>query len=147
MKEKTAATVEAMKETAAESADIVKKNAHIALDKTGKVMEDAACVVLKGVDNAKESAAYIKGEAQKHIPETVEIVKKNADIAKESVMSTANSAIHKGQEGVAYAKGVTEGVVGAAKGSSSHEEIDLHTISRPAPTGTSGAVEAPHVSE
>lgn len=167
VKEKTASTVAAMQETAAESAEIVKKNANIALDtakenyqaakeKTGKVMEDAACAVLKAVDNVKETGAYISSEAQKHSAETAEIVQKNANIAKEKVKATAAAAMEKGQEGVtmakegaAYAKGVGEGMVGAAKGSTSHEETDLHTISRPTPTGESveAPIEAPHISE
>eukprot|EP00026_Physarum_polycephalum_P012024 Phypoly_transcript_12288.p1 GENE.Phypoly_transcript_12288~~Phypoly_transcript_12288.p1 ORF type:complete len:324 (+),score=83.81 Phypoly_transcript_12288:117-974(+) len=157
-KEKTAATVAAMQETYNESAEIVKKNASIALDKTGHVMEDAACAVLKAVDtaketgakavdNMKETTAYISSEAKKHTAETAEIVSKNVNLAKETVMSTTNAALQKGQESASYAKGVTEGVVGAAKGGAAKEETDLHIVSNPTPTGESAVKEAPHVSD
>jgi hypothetical protein len=161
VKEKTAATVAAMQETYQESAEIVKKNATIARDKTGHVMEDAACAVLKAVDtvketgqkavnNVKETSEYVSSEAKKHTAETSEIIQKNVNTAKETVLSTANTAILKGQEGVAYAKGVKEGMVGAAKGSASREETDLHVVSAPTTTEEVPVIEAkeaPKVSE
>jgi len=157
-KEKTAATVAAMQETYNESAEIVKKNASIARDKTTHAVEDAACAVLKAVDtakvngakavdNVKETTAYLSAEAKKHTAETAEIVSKNVNIAKETVKSTTSAVLQKGQESAAYAKGVTEGAVGAAKGGVSREETDLHIVSTPTPTGESPVKEAPHVSD
>jgi len=154
VKEKTAATVAAMQETYAESAEIVKKNATLAKEKSVHAMEDAACTVLKAVDtvketgakavsNAKETSEYLTAEAKKHSAEASEIVSKNLNLAKGQV----NAALEKGQEKVAYAKGVKEGMVGAAKGSVAHEEVDLHIVSAPTPTGDSLAKEAPKVSD